>query len=1073
MHRDDTLSMFRPTIPVLYGRLLLIFALAVAARPAWGQENPAGEASSPEAVELYRSAAQLQNTGLYELAVDEWSALLEKHPQDPLARRARHNRGICLFQLGRFADAADDFQAALRPGGEFEQLESTLVNLGLAYFNQAQQGDADADKLLAEALATFDRQLEQFPQGTHAPLARFYRAEALYAAGRADDAARGYHSFLDEHAAHELAPRALYGLAVVQEEQRAFAAAEETLRRFLADHPRHEFTPEIQMRLGEALFAQQKYAEAGPFFVSAAASDVFEHADYAMLRQAAAAFEQGAYIDAARLYAALGERFPRSSHVDTARLNEGKSWLRGGESERAAAAFRRLASRGGEAAAEAAHWLSRALLEAGKPAEAFAAADAALGGSPAEEWQIELLIDKADAAYELDGRREEALEIYASVAERFGSHPRAAWARYSAADVALALGRLDAAREHARELLRAHPESEHAAGAGYVLAEAARLAGDHAAAADGFRSLVDAHPRHGDHELWLNRLALVHLAAEGDQAVVQTLREAVDAYASPQLKSEAEYLLGTAYLRLGEHDNAIRFLTRALQAAGDAAYRDAARLNLARAQHGAGAVVEAVATLERLIGESGQSVYLPEAVYRLGLFQASAGDDRAAIGQFERLVRQWPQSPLVPHALFAAATSYRALGDPAEARRALDRLLQQYDGHETADAARLLRASVLREMGDPAAALSDLARLQNDTPSGERRPDVLYLQGLCHAALKQFDAAIDSFAELLQEHPNYGERDHVYYELAWAYKDAGREEDARAAFAELVKQFPDSELAGEAAFRVAESHYEAKDYVSAAKAYAATVATNPSGDIREKALHKEGWAYFQADDFENAARRFRAQLEAFPGGELALDAQVMLAECLFQRDQYADALAEFEKVLPAVGASQSLQIIALLHAGQAAGQQREWDKALDLLQECAERFGDSAYRHEVRYEIGWAKYHLGRPDEASQDFAAVAEEHTGVLGVRAQFMQGEIAMGKEEYEDAVRIFYRVAFGHGFPDAPKEYHPWQSAAMFDAARCLEQLGKRDAARKLYQDLLDRFPEQDQAEHARKRLEELGS
>jgi TolA-binding protein len=87
-------------------------------------------------------------------------------------------------------------------------------------------------------------------------------------------------------------------------------------------------------------------------------------------------------------------------------------------------------------------------------------------------------------------------------------------------------------------------------------------------------------------------------------------------------------------------------------------------------------------------------------------------------------------------------------------------------------------------------------------------------------------------------------------------------------------------------------------------------------------------------------------------------------------------------------------------------------------------------------------------------------------------MQGEIQMGKKEYADAVRTFYRVAFGHGYPDAPTEFHPWQSAAMFDAARCLEQLGKQDAAKKLYQDLANEFPEQEQAEHARRRLEELG-
>jgi TolA-binding protein len=88
-------------------------------------------------------------------------------------------------------------------------------------------------------------------------------------------------------------------------------------------------------------------------------------------------------------------------------------------------------------------------------------------------------------------------------------------------------------------------------------------------------------------------------------------------------------------------------------------------------------------------------------------------------------------------------------------------------------------------------------------------------------------------------------------------------------------------------------------------------------------------------------------------------------------------------------------------------------------------------------------------------------------------MLGEIQMGKKDYDDAVRTFYRVAFGHGNPDAPKEFHAWQAGAMFDAARCLEQLGKQDAAVKLYQDLTTTFPEHEQSTHARTRLAELGN
>lgn len=1059
--------------------LSLALAVLLSVRSALGQAGSEEPPSPAAAVELYRSAAQLQNTGVYELAVDEWSALLERFPQDALATSARHNRGICLFQLRKYEEAAADFTAVSRGAGQFDQLESTLVNLGLAYFNLAQRSGADSDQaqereaLLTEALKAFDRQLQEFPRGAHAALARYYRAESLYAAGEGERAIEAYQTYLKEHADGEHVPLVLYGLAVVQAEEGCHAEAEAALRRFLMKYPQHEFAAEVQMRLGDALFAQGKYAEAAPQFAAASAQDSFALADYALLRQAAALFEQGSFADAAGLYASLVERFPRSSHAAAAKLNAGKAFLRAGDAARAAQWFRATVNAGEESVDEAAHWLSRSLLARGTAAEALASADAALSRQPDEEWIVELMLDRADAAYELEGRREEALSGYAAVADRFPDHPRAPWARYSAADLALSLGHLDDARDHARMLLQSSPQSEYAADAQFVLAEVARLRGEHEAAAEAFAELIAEHPENADRALWINRLALTHLMADDSKSVVTTLGPLVESYGEGLLKGEAEYLLGTAYLRLGEFDNAVRYLARAVRAPGEKAYLAAATINLARAQHGAGADREAVDTLRNFTGSFEGSPFAAEATYRLGVFEAAAENHAAALAAFERVVSEWPQSPFVPHALYAAATAHRGENDLAGAKAALDRLLNAFANHETTAPALLLRASVLRDLGNPAAALQDLAKYLGGPLSDEERADALYLQGLCQAALEDFDAAIATYAELLAKHPTYASADRVLYEMAWAHKDSGDDENAREAFSLLGERFPTSDLAAEALFRVGESFYDAKDFASAAKAYAASASAKPPAEIHEKALHKEGWAYFHVGNFAAAAQRFARQVEAFPAGVLALDARVMRAECLFQRKEYAEALARFEEVLPAVGASRSLQTIALLHAGQAAGQTKAWEKALDLLERCAKRFPESEYRHEVQYETGWAKYHLGRHDEAARDFSAVSAEHSGVLGVRAQFMLGEIQMGKKEYEDAVRTFYRVAFGHGYPDAPQEYHSWQAAAMFDAARCLEQLGKQDAANKLYHDLVATFPDQEQAAHARKRLEELGS
>ena len=59
--------------------------------------------------------------------------------------------------------------------------------------------------------------------------------------------------------------------------------------------------------------------------------------------------------------------------------------------------------------------------------------------------------------------------------------------------------------------------------------------------------------------------------------------------------------------------------------------------------------------------------------------------------------------------------------------------------------------------------------------------------------------------------------------------------------------------------------------------------------------------------------------------------------------------------------AKDFQALALLHAGQAAGQLKQWDKSLELARPGAsEQFPDSPYLPEALYEQGWAQQNLGK-----------------------------------------------------------------------------------------------------------------
>jgi TolA-binding protein len=88
-------------------------------------------------------------------------------------------------------------------------------------------------------------------------------------------------------------------------------------------------------------------------------------------------------------------------------------------------------------------------------------------------------------------------------------------------------------------------------------------------------------------------------------------------------------------------------------------------------------------------------------------------------------------------------------------------------------------------------------------------------------------------------------------------------------------------------------------------------------------------------------------------------------------------------------------------------------------------------------------------------------------------MEGEVLFEQEKHKDAIKAFFKVAYGFGEKAAPAAFHPWQAQATFEAARCFEVLGQPDKARGLYAELVDRYPESPQAPTARKRLASLGA
>lgn len=1041
-----------------------------AARPNDAEKAGDAAQSSAAAVAQYRAAAAFQNKQQYDFAVEEWQRFHEKFPDDPLAPKARHYAGVCYLQLKQYDQAIDAFGKVIRQFPKFELIEAAYLNLGLSYYAAAQAGKTELHDKAAE---TFDELIERFPNSGQLAQAWFYRGEALYARGKKEDAVRSYQQLVEKYKTAGQRPDALYAVGVAQHELGRFDDAARALDTFLKDYGKHPLATEVLMRKGDALLAGKKYAEAEKHLASAAKARDFKLADYATLRYALALYEQKKYAEAANVYASLVQDFPKSQYAAAATLSAGNCYYLSGMQKEARTWLSRAVQAGGENAVEAAHWLARSYLKDKQPEQALETVERVLP-SAGQSAQLALLrMDQADALYDLPQRRREAATKYAELAKSFPESTVAAQAGYMAAFASLGLGEFAAARDHAEAFLKTHGEHTLRPDVQFVLAEALIQLGEPGEADRLFAELLAKHGNHADAEQWLVRRALCLFLEKKYEAVINYLRPLVARLKQPDLMAEAQFLLGNSHFEQKQYREASSSYQASLKAQPKWRQADEALLNLSRAHRALDDVENAKLTVQELLKRFPQSNVLDRAHFRLGEYHYASGDYEDAAAEHRWVIEKTPQSPLVPHALYGLGWALLSQQKYDDAERAFSELIEKHKDDSLVAKAYNARANARVQKKDFDGAAADANAFLKAGGGGAEGSDARFVLGLSFAGQKKYDEAIRAFGSILEDDPQYAGTDKVLFELAWAHKSAGNDAEAVDYFAKLTDDFANSPLAAESFYHVGEhAYHQEKEYRGAIEAYQLAIKRAGKSELGEKAQHKLAWAHYQLGDFAAAQKAFQQQLGDYPAGELTADAAFMNAESLFKQNQFEAAYRAFERSLALRPSSDDFLTLGLLHAGQSAAQLKRWDDSLRYLTRLTAEFPDSPHVPEALYEQGWAKQNQRKLDEAINLYEQAAEKApTREVGARARFMVGEVLFDQGKHKDAVRNFFLVAYGFSDTNAPESIRVWQANSLYESARCFEVLKNVDQAKKLYAELLDKYPKSDKADLARQRLTKL--
>lgn len=1044
------------------GRCLSTILLFLAFVASMQMPAPAQE-PTVSANRQFAAAARLQEIGSYDVALSAWERFLADYPNESRRDMARYNLGVCAYQEGDLNKAAAAFNVVVKDFPGFELADAAYLYLGLTQYELARNGDASK---LKEAGQTFRQLITKFPKSEYLPDAEYYYAESGYMLGEKEWAAQQYGKWLQKHQQSELRTDTLYAYGVTLEEINKPSEAGTAYATFLKEYPKHELAKEVGFRLGETLFLAEKYDEALKYFDAASKDTQFALADYATLRKAEAMARLGDLKGAADLYAAIPGRFPRSPHVNRARLSAGKCYYLDEDFTSARKHLTDAYNAGGETQLESLHLIAQCLLRQGAPREAAAFVARELPKvQNDQEKTAELLLDQADAYYETPDDRENAEKLYATIGERFPQHASARQAMYMAAFSAFERGSYDDASRYADGFLARYSNGELLADVLHIAAETALQRDEPAKAETFYTRAIKTAPESENAPLWRVRQGETLVAQGKTSEATQALSSAIVELTDTDLRAQAQFLLGDCHFREGQFAKASEQLEAAIKSQAKNGRTDEIRFLLSESYLKQDRHADVQTTLKQLIATSPSSPLLDRAHFRLGESHHASGDLDSAANEYRTVASKHASSALAPDALYELACIEMARGDAKSANSALTSFLGKHANHPLAPRAHYVRGQARYKQKDYRGAIDDINASLAKLPRAEDRADATYILGLSHLGLEQFDEAAAALSRLLKESPSYAGAADARYQLAWALKLAGKDDESLRAMQALATSEAETPLAAEAQYHIGQAAYEKEDFAAAAKAFQTAADGADNETIRRNALHKLGWALYRQNDLKGAIDAFHKQVIVAPGGgALEADALFMAAECLFSQEKYGEALTEYDKLKLDSLSNDDYKAIALLHAGQSAAHGGDWKASERRLAQFLQDHPNAAEKPTALYELGWAKQNLGDKDEATRIYKQVIDTTDTEPAARAQFMIGEIQFERKEHSEAVQSYFNVLYGYGYPT-------WQANAAYEAARCFEVLKKPTQAKKLYEELTQKFPASDKAPLAKQRLQEL--
>jgi TolA-binding protein len=620
---------------------------------------------------------------------------------------------------------------------------------------------------------------------------------------------------------------------------------------------------------------------------------------------------------------------------------------------------------------------------------------------------------------EATGRKEEAADIYAQVADTGNPNPYREDARLTAASIFAARGRkIDALKQYealANESQKPALRAESAVRGGMIALE-----------------LVQADKGKIDKAMADRAAALLQKG--------RTLPEAGKFRAIAQVGlRKLQYQTGQYAELLGDYKKDLEKLPEAAQAE----------------------VLLLAANSERQLGHSKEA----EALYRQ-IIANYPDREEAKDAAYQRLINVYNSDP---SALNAAVDEFLAT-NPTNERADQAKLLRAealYKQQNYTDAAAIygeLRASELSpklraeaayklglchvQMKNVPGVIEAYAYYVQTFPDNPQVPAALAQRALAYEQSKNYNAALTDLSIILAKYPKAHEREATLQLKALIL---GQQENTKGmvdTFRQLLKEFPKSSVAAQAQYYIGKAAFEAKDYKTA------LTALNTARELNKEQYYNLASLRIILCQFYLKDRpALTKEVNSFMANSPNVNVPPEVLEWLgieYYNEKNFQAAEKYLSALRKIDNPGNVKPDFLFYLGDAATKLKNLPEAEDAFAKYLLTAKNPAGKAKVLLALGGVKISAHKPDEAQK----IAEEimtlqPEGRVNAEARLLAGEVQLERGNFDDAGKAFKGVALLYDDPAITPR-------ALDKAALAYRQAGNTEEADRLSRELRERYP-----------------